>query len=171
MIQMLKSEMDAAFFEMCQKGRWRDGWINRGVAGCANSCRIWWWVTGRLLYKPNFCMLENFHNRLLGEGKEEINRNREACVDQHWPCDFPRSVGFIQYQKKSPLPPPEYEVNIKYMPSNPGGYLQLLLVCGPFTEMEKSLWGYRNMGQATRAPWPSLNFFGSQSTDLGLIQP
>ena len=41
MIHMLKSEMDIAFYEMCQKGRWCDGWINRGMAGCANSCRIW----------------------------------------------------------------------------------------------------------------------------------
>ena len=49
-------------------------------------------------------MLENFHNRLLGEGTEEINRNREAWVDQYWPCDFPRSMGFIQYQKKEAPP-------------------------------------------------------------------
>lgn len=168
---MLKSEMDIAFFEMCQKGRWCDGRINRGMAGCANSCRIWWWLRGACYTNPTFCMLENVHDRRLGEGKEEINMNREARVGHHWPGDFTWSVGFIQYQKKSPLPPPEYEVNIKRVPSKPGGYLQLLLGCGPFTEMEKSLWGYQDMGQAMRAPWPSLSFFGSQSTDLGLILP
>lgn len=38
---------------------------------------------GACYTNPTFCMLENVHDRWLGEGKEEINMNREGRVGHH----------------------------------------------------------------------------------------